>query len=69
MEKEKIKIWKENNNTLLREMELWRDEYICINDCEDWKRHRFCKHLVNARNRKFKKDVNKQLQSIGGLIN
>ncbi len=69
MDKEKIINWEERNKQLSREMATWREDYLCKNNCYDWKRYKFCKHLVDARERKFKKEINQQIGVIMGAIN
>ena len=69
MDKELIKNWKEGNEQLELEIDRWRDNYLCRNNCSEWKKNKFCIHLVNARERKFKKDINQQLKHIMGVVN
>ena len=69
MQMEKINTWKEGNEKLEVEMDRWRENYICRNNCSDWKKDKFCNHLVNAREMKFKKDINRQLSLIMGVVN
>ena len=69
MIKEKNKIWKEGNEKLEVEMDRWRGSYTCRNNCSGWKKDKFCSHLVNAREMKFKKDINRQFSLIMGVVN
>lgn len=69
MEKEKIRMWENRNDKLAREMDIWRKGYFCRNNCKDWQDYKFCKHLVNANERKFKKEINQQIEIIMGASN
>ena len=68
MKKEKINSWKQQNEKLLEDMDNWRNQYKCRNNCNVWQQNKFCNHLVNSREKYFKDRIDKQLDSIKEVL-
>lgn len=68
MKKETIIQWKKENKMLSKDMTKWRESYNCRNDCKDWQEHKFCNHLVNAREKKFGERINNNLNIVMEMI-
>lgn len=66
MQKEKLIEWKRENEHLLEEIRNWESKYHCKNECLDWREMGCCKHMGNAKERKFKKEINQQMVIILG---
>ncbi len=64
MEKENARKWDEENDALLEQMEEWEENCFCSNQCTDWEDQKWCKHVAEARYRKFKKGIHEQLLSL-----
>lgn len=60
---------KEQEDKLEKTMDQWRTKYTCRNKCKDWKENKFCTHLVNAREKYFRKEINLFLNNITEAFN
>lgn len=59
-----LMMWEKNNKQLLKDMDEWRERYNHRTPCKEYKKHGFCKHLVKARTRKFRKKIKEQVESL-----
>lgn len=64
----KISEWERKNKILLEEMDKWRDGYICKENCWEWEKWKFCKHLRKDRARVFSDEIGEQIRNIDDLL-
>lgn len=59
-----IKSWEKINEKLLEDIDLFREQYVCHRNCEEWKRWKYCLHLRKAIARKFSEKIDSQMESL-----
>jgi len=64
LENQNLENWEKRNDELLKKMDEWRDSYTCSNNCSEWQKWKFCKHLVKARVKKFGIDIRKMMEGL-----
>lgn len=62
--KSELDLWEESSDELSKKMDEWRESYYCRNNCEEWQKWKFCKHLIKARSKKFRCEIDDQIISL-----
>ena len=56
--------WEKANKELTKDMSDWRDQYKCRGNCLEWRKWKYCKHLVKARVKYFRVRIEESINNL-----
>ena len=60
-------LWKEKKKKLNKKMDKWREGYFCKNNCDEWIKWKFCRHLRTTRAKRFSGELDELLERLIAL--
>ena len=61
--------WEQKSDALCKQLDNFRSNYSCKENCDAWKKWEFCEHLTEARARKFSKKIDVQIEELVQINN
>lgn len=56
--------WEKANQEFIKDMEEWRDNYRCGNNCKKWREYKYCDYLIKGRAKYFRRRIEEQVNNL-----